>query len=202
MTGSRTFDIAVTRKFHTRGLAWPDSRSAGWFGETDIYRNLACMPWSEARRVLALEAELIDRIEAAQDPAGEETSLHDEIHEQGEGLYGLDIGIASTAIALSAAGGIPFASCNGGAFGGVHREDYPIVAFYARKPTLAILAECAEQAEVGLRNGGLGELMVYGRTIASLQIFARSIIESARRFDEAGATFLEHEIAEPVHSPR
>ena len=65
---------------------------------------------------------------------------------------GLDIGVASTVAVLSAAGFIPCTSCNAGAFGGIHHETYPIVAFYAQPQYVPLLLQCAEESEVGLDN--------------------------------------------------
>jgi hypothetical protein len=49
--------------------------------------------------------------------------------ELSDGLWGLDIGVASATIALSALGAIP-GSCNAGGFGGHHQAAYPYVSFF------------------------------------------------------------------------
>ena len=73
-----------------------------------------------------------------------------------EGLFGLDLGVASCVIALWAAGRIPFSSCNGGAFGDMHHERNPLVAFFAMRAWLPVLMTMAEEANVGLINSGDG----------------------------------------------
>jgi hypothetical protein len=61
--------------------------------------------------------------------------ITEELYENESWLFGLDIGVASTVIALSAARCVPFSSCNGGAYGGSHHEFHLVVAFYARPNT-------------------------------------------------------------------
>ncbi len=65
------------------------------------------------------------------------------LYESDEGLFGLDIGVASAVIALSAARCIPCSSCNGGAYGGSHQERHPVIAFYAEnRADRAAIALC------------------------------------------------------------
>jgi hypothetical protein len=71
----------------------------------------------------------------ASDPCtkAEATRIDDErldCFEPSDGLWGLDIGVASATIALSALGAIPVGSCNAGGFGGHHQGAFPYVSFF------------------------------------------------------------------------
>jgi hypothetical protein len=143
----RKFDVNVVRALKVGQLAWPD--------------------WGEARRVFTLESDLIDRIEKATDIDAESESIEDYLYRRAENLHGLDLGIASTVICLSAARCVPFTSCNGGAFGGRHQEAYPLAAFFARSRTTEQILVSAGEADIGLENGPGGA-------------FAASILERRR----------------------
>jgi len=138
-------------------------------------------PWSKAIRVYELEGEIIARIERANDPESEYAAIEAEWDEEPPELYGLDLGVASTVVALSAVRCIPFASCNAGTFGGRHRECYPLVAFYARQRILDLLAECAVKAHIGLVVEETGELVAYATDITHMRAFADALIR--RRSD-------------------
>jgi hypothetical protein len=142
------------------------------------YVDLRRLPWSEAKRVYALEEELIARIEISDDPKREHEIIEDELYEDPEeGIYGLDIGIASTVVALSASRCVPFSSCNTGAFGDFHHEGYPVVAFYGRPEMLVLLLESAETSGVGLCNEDRGGLVVHAADIRHMRRFAHALIQ-------------------------
>ena len=147
----KKFDVQVKREVAPALTSWPnpdeveDGRCPG--GNRD-YADLRGLSWEEARSVMELEAEYIQRIEQASEPSETELFEEEEIAE----IMGLDIGVASTVVALSAAGFIPCTSCNAGAFGGRHHETYPVVAFYAQPQSVPLLMQCAEESEVGLDN--------------------------------------------------
>ena len=179
------FDIEVERSVALERLFWPepgeamDERSLGC---NRSYLDLRRLPWREAKRVYFEEGEYISRIEDSPNPDAEYDRIQDELYEDPEGLYGLDIGVASTVAALSAARCIPFSSCNGGAFGGSHHEVHPLVALFARPEAISLLLECAERTEAGLSLAGMGGLIVYADDIRNMRNFARAIIARSTAF--------------------
>ena len=75
------------------------------------------------------------RLQHAEDLEDEAARLDDErldCFEPSEGLWGLDIGVASATIALSALGAIPVGSCNAGGFGGHHQGASPLCRLLPR----------------------------------------------------------------------
>jgi hypothetical protein len=108
--------------------------------------------------------------------------MEEEWYEEPPELYGLDLGVASSVVALSAAHCIPFSSCNAGTFGGYHHEDYPLVAFYARPPALDLLLACAEKAGIGLVAENTGELVAYAADVLHMRAFANALIQSRNDF--------------------
>jgi hypothetical protein len=98
-------------------------------------------------------------------------------------LYGLDIGVASTVVALSAARCVPFTSCNGGAFGAAHYERYPLAAFFAKRATAELLLEKAAEADIGLEQGGNGCVVAFSDDIRKFRRFAEIMIRSRKQFD-------------------
>ena len=125
---------------------------------------------------IPLEEELITRIEASANPEDEYDMIEDELYEDPEGMYGLDIGVASAVISLSAARCLPFSSCNAGAFGGNHHEWHPVVAFFSRPEAITLLLDCAKEANTGLNQGDIGNLVVYADDIRNIRAFARELI--------------------------
>jgi hypothetical protein len=116
----RKFDVNVVRGLEFGELAWPDRGDAthdSSLGCNIEYADLRGLSWTEAKRVFALESELIGGIEQAMNVDAECESIEDRLYRSAENLHGLDLGVASTVVCLSAAKCIPFASCNGGAFG-------------------------------------------------------------------------------------
>lgn len=124
---------------------------------------------------------MIRSIETAEDPEQAYDTLIEQLYEDPEGVYGLDLGVAGVTIALSAGRCIPFSSCNAGAFGGHHHESHPVVAFYARPEMVDLLLVCAEEAGCGLENGD-GYLIVYDQTIDGLISFGGAIIAHRKEF--------------------
>ena len=131
-----------------------------------------------------LESTLIERLEAADDPEEEYEQVEDELYDDDEGLFGLDIGVASTTVALAAARCVTCSSCNAGAFGGSHHESYPVVAFFAKPQQVELLLECAEEAGIGLENAE-GIVVAYASDIRSMRSFAQALIRNSARFRAA-----------------
>jgi len=119
---------------------------------------------------LELEERLLSRAEGPE--------AQDDIDEQQEWgiLLGLDVGVASSVLALSAARCVPIARCNG--MPG-HQESCPIVALYCRPPRVADLLAVAEVVHCGLENGYDGALIAYADDVKTMMEFARELM--ARR---------------------
>lgn len=183
----KKFEVKVTRDVSSKSMWMPGGRDSGFSSEAFMgnraYSDLRGLTWKEAKETLAIELELIRRIELADDPKQEADSIDDELYEDfGGGMHGIDTGVASTVVALSAGKSVPYASCNGGAFGGHHHEKYPLVAFYARAENLKTLLEAAAEAEIGLCNGPEGSLVAYADDVRNMPAFAQALIQRSKEF--------------------
>ena len=181
-----TFDIEVERNVVISSLSWPEPCEAGHdggLGCNRAYMDLRQMPWREAHRVSQLESQLIKRLHASGDPEDELDRIENEFCEEfNDHIYGLDIGVASTVIALSAARCLPFTSCNAGTFGGYHTECYPFVAFFSKPQAVPLLTLCAQDAGTGLENALNGSLVVYANDIAGMRLFAKNVMARSVEF--------------------
>ena len=185
----KTFDVPVTRQVNPALTSWPnpeevmDDRNPG--GNRD-YEDLRGISWPEAREIQDLESEYIQRIEQVSLPSGANNFdveyLFDQLFDEIElfEIMGIDIGVASTVATLSASGFIPCTSCNGGAFGGRHHEEHPLVAFYACPEKIPLLLQCAEASGVGLDNdqGWAPDdlpIVVYADDVRNMRAFANEL---------------------------
>lgn len=140
------------------------------------YRDLRGMTWTQVAAALLQEAEFFDRLAAAAD-LDEEAELIDKEREEADfpddDLWGLDVGVISATLALSALGATPVSSCNAGGFGGHHVAAFPHVAFFVPRSAASEVLAIAEAADVGLDvvEGGIARL--YGRTDFDLHRFAQ-----------------------------
>jgi hypothetical protein len=181
----RKFNVELERTINTEALGWPEAdmcEDDSGLGGNRGYCDLRGAPWEEAAGALALEESLLGRLRSADDLAATLDIIKDELYEDPEGLWGLDIGVASTVIALSAAGCIPCTSCNGGCFGDGHHEGYPLVSFYAMPAWVPYLLEAAEEAKVGLVNEDTGSMLVYADDISRMMLFASALIDRRQYF--------------------
>jgi hypothetical protein len=180
------FDVVTERNVGAGGLRWPEGDEADddrGLGCNREYCDLRDLEWIDAEEVFASESELISRIETAEDPERAYEDIDEESYEEPERLMGLDIGVASLVVALSAAGCVPFSSCNAGAFGGSHREWHPVVVFCARKAAIGPLLECAERAGAGLIRDESGHLIAYANDIRKMRLFTRAVMDRREEFD-------------------
>lgn len=187
MFSSQKFEVNVTRSLSSEGLRWPGR------GEASNERNLGCnrayidlrgLTWEDAERVFELESTFIERIEAAPDPEQEYAQIEEELYEDDEGLFGLDIGVASTTVALCAAQCVTCSSCNAGAYGGNHHEEYPVVAFFAKPHHVELLLQCAEEAGIGLDNAD-GVVSAFASSIRNMRSFASCLMRNRAGFRAA-----------------
>lgn len=179
MFSYRKFDVQVSREVDFNELRWPNRGEAthgSSLGGNVEYADLRGIGWGEARRVFDLESSLIARIENSADIDAESAAIEDDLYQTAENLLGLDLGVASTVLCLSATGCVPFSSCNAGAFGGSHQEVFPLVAFFARRTTAAQILQTAAEAGVGLKNGLRGSLIAYAGDVRNFRAFAERLL--------------------------
>lgn len=175
----RTYDIKATTDIATAHLYWPSEEEAcdeTGLGCNHDYMDLRDLDWSDAARVFALESELILRIERSCDPESESDRILEELADTPDDLHSLDIGVASCVVALSAAGCVPFTSCNAGAFGGIHGAPYPLVGFFAQKNAIDPIRSSCQRASIGLAVGDIGNLAAYASDIRRMRRFADVLI--------------------------
>jgi hypothetical protein len=180
------FDVEVSRQVRIADLGWPEPSEAAdesGLGCNRAYTDLRRLSWTDAKSALADEAQLIARIVNAADPEDEYSTIEDEYDESEVDLYGLDIGVASTVVGLSAARCVPFSSCNAGIFGGNHHEAYPVVAFYAKPETANLLLAIANEVDIGIENDGYGSLVMFSDDIRKFPMFADAMIRRRKEFN-------------------
>jgi hypothetical protein len=180
------FDVNVLRRLDGRSLGWPEPGEAtddSGLGGNRAYSDLRRLSWTEAKRAFALEGELIARIENAKDSDAEYEAIDEELYELDEHLFGLDVGVASTVVCLSAARCVPFSSCNGGAFGGRHQEAYPLVGFFAKPQMVDLLLTAATEAEIDLENHASECVVAYSNDIRKFRNFAEYLIRQRQLFN-------------------
>lgn len=179
------FEVGIVRRLEGAKLRWPEPGEAtddNGLGCNRLYADLRRLSWTEAKRVFAVEGELIGRIESSKDSDAECEAIEEELSEGDADLLGLDLGVASTVACLSAARCVPFTSCNAGAFGGHHQEAYPLVAFFARPQMVDLLLASAVEAEIGLENNDDGSVVAYADVVRQLRRFAESLINKRSLF--------------------
>lgn len=184
------FDVPIEREA-VGSLDWPEAErleTDSGLGGNRQYVDMRDCDWDDYEDAAVCEADLIARLEGLEDDDArceliEAWESYDDPDVDVFALMGLDIGVASVVLALSASGCAPCTSCNGGAFGDSHHESHPLVVFFSRQPLAPLLLECAEEAGVGLVRQA-GGLMVYSQTIGAMQAFGVAL---HRRRDEIHA---------------
>lgn len=178
------FEVQIEQDLDGVALAWPEKPDADELEGNHFYQDMRGFGWNDVRATIAIERKLISDFEAAAtdaDGLAYITAVR-EMRLSGDGdpwendpLGGLDPGICSTVKALSAAGCIPYYSCNGGSFGDHHAGTCPVVAFFMRAEFKATLIDCAVRSGVGVRTHE-GRVQVYSRELASMIDFAQALM--------------------------
>lgn len=144
-----------------------DLEEAQASSEDGIYLNHAYadyrgVPMNEAIECVEEEAQLLaDLAKADWDTEEAEGIIEENMGAMGLTSY-LDPGVAGLVMAISALGGTPISSCNGG-FVGIsdHRSDVPNILFTAPPVTMDKIIPLAKASEVGLIfNEGYAEAFV------------------------------------------
>jgi hypothetical protein len=159
-----------------------------------MYQDLRGYGWPDVARALVVEHRMIARLQEAEDLEAEAMRIDDErldCFEPSDGLWGLDVGVASVTIALSAFGAIPVASCNAAGFGGTHQGAYPYVAFFIGGADPNAIISTARAAGVGVRNDTDGVAQIFGASDLSLLRFAETALKSDDR--DAQSSFSRHD---------
>lgn len=136
---------------------------------------------SDARDVVAEEAQLLREIESMGPDDDRLEELVDELYDAASELSGFDIGMGGAIFALSAAGAAPISSCNGGLLGDAsHSSHVPHILFSVDKDRLGPIFAAAEAAGIGLLNNS-GHLEVFAARIPDLNAFAARLLTELER---------------------
>jgi len=180
------FDVEIERDLEGVALAWPERPDADELEGNHFYQDLRGFDWDKVRTTIVIERRLVSDFQAAGSEA-EGLSVIAALRESRSGdrdndpwsndpLWGLDAGICSTVMSLSATGCIPFSSCNGGAFGGTHVGGCPVVAFFMPREVVSVLLDCAAEAGIGVRPFGDGRVQVYASRVQHMIDFAERLL--------------------------
>lgn len=179
-------EVALERDLSGATFAWPERPDADELEGNHFYQDLRGFDWDDVRATVAIERRLISDFtskKSQEEGASVITALRDSRNPDRDGdpwgtdpLWGLDAGICSTVMALSAAGCVPFSSCNGGVFGDSHVSACPVVAFFMRRDFEPTLIQCASKAGVGVRPFGEGKVQVYASSIEQMITLAELLI--------------------------
>jgi hypothetical protein len=196
----KRFDVDVAIALDLSRLSWPrrgEAADESHLGLNRMYFDIRGALWREAETMLQTELDVIQRVTTSSAPDQEMDVVDEEMDETcddtGEHpLWGLDLGVAGATFALSAAGCIPFTSCNAGAFGSRHHQEaYPLVAFYMRPKVASVITDAAMDAGAGLFQHPNGSLQVYGSAIGHILGFAHALYvrrgQLRRRRGDVGA---------------
>ncbi|MGR4863203.1 hypothetical protein [Caulobacter sp. LARHSG274] len=140
-----------------------------------LYSDLRWVGWDLVAQAIDREEVLFARFEAAESVEDEAERYAAEIaaaDSPEEDFLGLDVGVISAVLALSALGALTFSSCNAGGFGGRHLRSVPVVEFYLPRALAVEVLEVAEAANVGLAQTAGGLVRLYGETDYDLHRFA------------------------------
>ena len=182
---ANTYPVALSRALDAGRLAAlsdteaDEGEESGFLAGNQMYQDLRSLSWADLAATIELEADLMARLQAADDLDAAVETLDDErldVNEPADGLWGLDIGVASAVVAFSVLGGTPVSSCTAGGFGGTHAAEHPYVAGYLPTAAAGALLEAAAAADVGVATADDGLVQVFGRTDFDLLRFARWVI--------------------------
>lgn len=152
-----------------------EADESGYPAGNQMYQDLRGYTWVDVDRALEAERRFIAQLRAAEDLQAEAEKIDDErldCFEPTDGLWALDIGVASATIALSALGATPVGSCNAGGFGGHHQGSRPYVAFFLGEAVPDLIISIARAASVGLRRDEAGLAQIFGAGDLDLLRFA------------------------------
>ena len=136
-----------------------EKEEGGGLGGNRHFVDLYGVDYKDVLEAISFEDKFLEMIAHG---CAYDDALEDLENETGN-FFGLDPGISAAALSFSVLGAVPFSSCNGGILGGSHREEHPLVAFYA--PSLSVMERIAElctRANLGLKaDTGRTEIIAY-----------------------------------------
>jgi len=180
----KLFDLDIVCEVDAQAAGWPlpgEAMNEYGLGGNRDYVDLRRCSWRSAREALVAETEYLEYLASGAEIPPDDDEIWNEMYED-ERLQGLDLGIVSTVLALSAAGCVPVTSCNGGCLGDRHHEFCPLVVFFARENCIPLLLQTAQGAGTGLRNGLAGTLCVYADDILKMLKFAQGLLDHSVDF--------------------
>jgi hypothetical protein len=182
---AKTYPVAISRALDAGCLAAlsdteaDEGEESGFLAGNQMYQDLRTLSWADLAATIELEADLMARLQATDDLDAAAEALDDErldVNEPADGLWGLDVGVASAVVAFSVLGGTPVSSCNAGGFGGTHAAEHPYLAGYLPTAASSALMKAAVAADIGIASTDDGLVQVFGRTDFDLLRFARAVI--------------------------
>jgi hypothetical protein len=167
-------NLEIRRSVGRGACCWPSGVGAGQYpgsGWCRDYTDVRGCSWEQAGAAVEFERELLSQ------HAGHEGVFEPDVDEVElcEALMVFDVGVASTVIVLSAAGCLPYSSCNGGLLGDHHEYDRPQVVFFAPQKLLPVLVRCAEVAGAGIEDYE-GGFIVYADDLLKMVKFAEELL--------------------------
>lgn len=140
--------------------------------------------WDEARACISWERALLARLDIRSRET--EEALLDELDEEAfqQPCAGLDLGVGSVVVALSAAGCAPLTSCSGH-FGEGTWSQCPLVKVASDEARARILLGIAKLTNCGIANSdeGSGALELWARSIDETVAFADELCRHSSAFD-------------------
>ena len=178
--------LVIRRELDVAALAAPPNGAAaedeGYLDGNRSYRDLRGMSWDDVAQALERERELVARLLRADDIEAEAEAIEEERLEAfDDPLWGLDVGVASATLALSAMGCTPFSSCNGGMLGGFHNASHPVVAFYLPAEAAPAALWSAGAGGVGLTLDPEGRARLYSDAVEPMVAFAAAALGQQAR---------------------
>ena len=181
-------ELNIERLATISSIEVDEAEDSGYLAGNQMYQDLRGLDWVDVARSIEIERQFITRLREAPDVDAESSRIDDErldCLEPDEGLWQLDVGVASAAIALSAFGAVPVGSCNAGGFGGQHQGAHPYVTLFLGAAAAESIVSVAQAARVGLSDAGDGLAQIFGAGDLDLFHFAetgrrRSSLQSER----------------------
>ena len=187
-------EFLIERSIEPSQLDWPpESDLASEENFVRGYKDMRGFSWEDACETLKVERDILVRV-AGDLSAAEESLTGDEWC----ALRGLDVGVASAVVALSAANCAPFSSCNGEVG---HHEVHPCIGFYCRKGRVPNLLKAAEIACCGLTIGEAGFVVLYARSVAPLLRFAERLIGMRNQLQRLSRPYARQKRRLPKRNP-
>ena len=176
--GIRRFAVEIQRNFdlNTARNAETVQRERNAVGGNLGYVDLSDLTLTDLEGAIAAERYMFGLADGLAPDQDLDHAYEDEVYEH-VAEYGPDVGVGSAVYALYLLGCLPFSSCNGGAFGSLHGEDYPLIAFYPSEDSAPVLARLTERLNMGIDNGDEGQLILYSDDIRKMLAFAEATLE-------------------------